>query len=107
MGRLVRGAGKPLDAPLEIIRNLQTGGCHEFNIDIAGSQKLLPQGNEVNTGSETHYMIDSGNVRWRFRTLADGDCGAGDGNRKYRSGANNLLKSMYCDVCRALRAIFV
>ena len=107
MGRLVRGAGKSLDAPLEIIGDLETGGRHKFNIDIAGSQKLLPQGNEVNTGSETHYMIDSGNVRWRFRTLADGDCGAGDGNRKYRSDTHNPLKSGAYEISEALRVIIV
>jgi hypothetical protein len=51
MGRLVRRAGKSLDAPLEIIRDLQTGGCHKFDIDIARSPKLLPRRNEVNVRS--------------------------------------------------------
>jgi hypothetical protein len=33
--------------------------------------------------------------------------GAGDGNRKYRSGDDNPLKSESYELARALRAIFV
>jgi hypothetical protein len=39
--------------------------------------------------------------------LALSGSGAGDGNRKYRSGDDNLLKSESCDLARALRAIIV
>jgi len=42
-----------------------------------------------------------------FRLPALAGSGAGDGNRKYRSGDDNRLKSLSCDLARALRAIIV